>query len=60
MSDNKEVEIFYRGLAMLGMIIIGEEHSDIPTLAKDLASRMMEDSPAKGITAVKPRKYNRK
>jgi hypothetical protein len=60
MQNVKEIEVFYRGLAMLGMVIVGEEHEEIPELAKALASRMMEDSPAKGIVAAKPRKYTRK
>ena len=60
MNETNEIEIFYRGMAMLGMVIVGEEHSDIPTLAKDLASRMMEDSPKTGIVAVKPRRQPRK
>ena len=57
-----ETEVFYRGMAMVGLIMRGEEDDDIPTLAKSLANRMMEDSePEVGLAAVKPkRKYNRK
>lgn len=57
-----EIEVFYRGMAMIGLIMRGEEDDDIPTLAKSLANRMMEDSePEVGLAAVKPkRKYNRK
>lgn len=57
-----EIEVFYRGLAMLGLIMLGEEHDELPTLAKDLARRMLEDSSDEvGLAAVKPkRKYNRK
>ena len=58
-----EIEVFYRGMAMLGMLQCGGwTHEEIPALAKELASRMMEDSePEVGLAAVKPkRKYNRK
>lgn len=60
MKETNEIEIFYRGLAMLGMLMQGCEYENIPDLAKDLASRMMENSPRSGIVAVKPRKYSRK
>ena len=58
-----EIEVFYRGMAMLGMLQCGGwSHEEIPDLAKDMARRMMEDSTAEvGLAAVKPkRKYNRK
>lgn len=60
MQQNKEVEVFYRGLAMLGMLMQGCDYENVPDLAKDLASRMMDDSPKTGIVAVKPRRQNRK
>jgi hypothetical protein len=60
MQKLNEIEVFYRGMAMVGLIIQGVEEEDIPDIAKSLASRMMEDSPTKGIVAVKPRKYTRK
>ena len=60
MNEGKEIEVFYRGLAMLGMLMQGCDYESVPDLAKDLASRMMEDSPKAGIVAAKPRKYNRK
>lgn len=60
MKETNEIEVFYRGLAMLGMLMQGCDYENVPDLAKDLASRMMEDSPTKGIVAVKQRKYNRK
>lgn len=61
-ETSTEIEVFYRGLAMLGLIIRGEEDDEVPALAKSMASRMMEDSePETGLAAVKPkRKYNRK
>ena len=57
-----EIEVFYRGLAMLGMLMQGCEYEAVPELAKDLARRMLEDSTEEsGLAAVKPkRKYNRK
>lgn len=61
MSKPNEVEVFYRGLAMLGILQCGGyTHDEVPELAKDLARRMMEDPPTRGIVAVKPRKPNRK
>lgn len=61
MKETNEIEVFYRGLALAGLLAGGlEKPEDCPELAKDLASRMMEDSPKAGIVAVKPRKYNRK
>ena len=57
-----EIEVFYRGLAMMGLVVQGWDLEVVPELAKSLASRMMEDSePEVGLAAVKPkRKYNRK
>lgn len=61
MQNVNEIEVFYRGLAMVGLLMSGKwNETQVPLLAKDLASRMMEDSPAKGIVAAKPRKYTRK
>lgn len=63
MQRVSEVEIFYRGLALAGLLAGGLERvEDCPELAKDLAKRMLEDPPSNlGITAIKPkRKYNRK
>ena len=58
-----EIEVFYRGLALAGLLAGGlEKPEDCPDLTKDLAKRMLEDSePEVGLAAVKPkRKYNRK
>ena len=58
-----EIEVFYRGLALAGLLAGGlEKPEDCPELAKDLAKRMLEDSTAEsGLAAVKPkRRYNRK
>lgn len=61
MNETSEIEVFYRGMAMVGLLMSGKwEETQIPLLAKDLASRMMDDSPKAGIVAAKPRKYNRK
>lgn len=60
-NDVTEIEVFYRGLAMLGMLMQGCEYENVPDLAKDLARRMMDDSTEGGLAAVKPkRKYSRK
>ena len=60
MNETNEIEVFYRGLAMLGMLMQGCDYENVPDLAKDLASRMMEDLPKSGIVAVKPRRQTRK
>ena len=61
-NDVTEIEVFYRGLAMLGLLMQGCEYENVPDFAKDLAKRMLEDSSDEiGLAAVKPkRKYNRK
>ena len=53
-----EIEVFYRGMAMLGMLQCGGwTHEEIPALAKELASRMMEDSTEEGgLAAIKPKR----
>lgn len=61
-NDVTEIEVFYRGMAMIGLLMQGVNQDDIPTLAKNLAERMLEDSPEElGLAAIKPkRRYNRK
>ena len=61
-NDITEIEIFYRGMAMVGLLTGGWDLEAVPDLAKNLASRMMEDSSDElGLAAIKPkRKYNRK
>lgn len=52
-----ETEVFYRGMAMVGLIMRGEVEDDIPALAKSLARRMMEDSTEEGgLAAIKPKR----
>ena len=53
-----ETEVFYRGMAMLGMLQCGGwTHEEIPELAKSLARRMMEDSTDEGgLAAIKPKR----
>jgi hypothetical protein len=61
MNNTNEIEVFYRGMALIGLLASGfPNNEELPEVAKDLASRMMEDSPKAGIVAIKPRKYNRK
>ena len=52
-----ETEVFYRGMAMVGLLMRGEMEYDIPSLAKSLARRMMEDSTDEGgLAAIKPKR----
>ena len=52
-----ETEVFYRGMAMVGLLMRGEMEDDIPSLAKSLARRMMEDSTSEGgLAAIKPKR----
>ena len=61
MKEPNEIEVFYRGMALIGLLSGGfPNNEDLPDVAKDLASRMMEDSPKTGIVAVKPRRQTRK
>ena len=58
-----EIEVFYRGMALIGLLSGGfPNNEELPEVAKDLARRMLEDSSDEGgLAAVKPkRKYNRK
>lgn len=60
MNEPNEIEVFYRGMAMLGLVIQGVDEEDIPEIAKRLANHMMDNPKAAGIVAVKPKKYTRK
>ena len=57
-----EIEVLYRAAALMGLLAGGCELDVVPDLAKNVASRMMEDSSDElGLAAIKPkRKYNRK
>lgn len=62
-NDVTEIEVFYRGMALVGLLAGGyPNNEEIASVAKDLASRMMDDSTEEvGLAAIKPkRKYNRK
>lgn len=64
MDNRKEVEIFYRGLAMAGLLAGGwEDEASIVEVSKSLARKMMTDPKEDGIAAITPtprRKYARK
>ena len=52
-----EIEVFYRGLAMMGLVVQGWDLEAVPDLAKSLARRMMEDSTDEGgLAAIKPKR----
>ena len=52
-----EIEVFYRGLAMMGLVVQGWDLEAVPDLAKSLARRMMEDSTSEGgLAAIKPKR----
>ena len=52
-----EIEVFYRGLAMMGLVVQGWDLEAVPDLAKSLARRMMEDSTEEGgLAAIKPKR----
>ena len=52
-----ETEVFYRGLAMMGLVVQGWDLEAVPDLAKSLARRMMEDSTSEGgLAAIKPKR----
>lgn len=62
-NDVTETEVFYRGMALIGLLSGGfPNNEELPEVAKDLARRMMDDSTEEvGLAAIKPkRKYNRK
>lgn len=63
MDNRKEVEIFYRGLAMVGLLAGGwEDEASIVESSKNIARKMMALDEM-GIAAITPtprRKYSRK
>ncbi len=63
-QDKEYLEALYAGFAMMGYLISDGDYTvdEIPSLAKRMAKRMLEEEPDEGgIVAIKPRKrYERK
>ena len=57
MTDDEQLEAVYAGMAMIGFIMRGDPLHDIPSEAKAMARRMMEDESVIGLPAIK-RKRN--
>ena len=56
MTDEEQLEAVYAGMAMIGFIMRGDPLHDIPSEAKAMARRMMEDENVIGLPAIKRRK----
>ena len=58
MTDEEQLEAVYAGMAMIGFIMRGDPLHDIPSEAKAMARRMMEDENIIGLPAIKRRRKN--
>ena len=58
MTDEEQLEAVYAGMAMIGFIMRGDPLHDIPSEAKAMARRMMEEENIIGLPAIKRRRKN--
>jgi len=56
MTDQEQLEAVYAGMAMIGFIMRGDPLHDIPSEAKAMAKRMMEEDAVIGLPAIKRKK----
>ena len=52
-QDKEYLEALYAGFAMVGLLIKGDPHEEIPSRAKAIAKHMMQEPLEGGIVAIK-------